>query len=219
MDKVALPDGWVWENPKAEPVPGGMVEVKAVRQDAGNYEKNFEVIYQISREPEIIVETDYEYTTDSNGRLVKQYQIGESDEIVIKSSGALDRLKTLEVDGKTIDPAHYSLKSGSTILTFTKAYMDTLSVENHSVKLTYEVGSVEVLIQVSKKTSEETKPEGGKPEEEKKDEPNQADGAGTVTSPKTGEDSSVVTYLIPLFLMLAILSIYGKKKSQERMTD
>lgn len=208
MEDVTLPDGWVWENPKTEPVPGGKIEVKAVHKDAENYEKNYEVTYLISKNPEVIEETDYEYSVSPDGKLVKSYEIGEDEGIIIKSTGALEKLQTVELDGQIVDAANYTLKSGSTILNFKKAYMDGLSVGEHSVRLTYEVGNVEVLIHVSETKDEETDIE----------EPNQAGSStsGTKLSPKTGEETPGILYLLPLFAVLMVVSAYADRRSRKK---
>ena len=62
------------------------------------------------------------------------------------------------VDGKTVDPKYYTVKSGSTIVTFTKEFMDSLSVGEHEVKFLFTNGTAKATITVVEKQTEETKP-------------------------------------------------------------
>lgn len=62
------------------------------------------------------------------------------------------------VDGKTVDPKYYTVKSGSTIVTFTKEFLDSLSVGDHEVKLLFTNGTAKATITVVEKQTEETKP-------------------------------------------------------------
>ncbi len=206
LESVKLPEGWVWEDPETEVVPGGKVKVTAVREDAENYESGYKVDYWISKEPDLIQNTDYEYEIREDGKAQKSYHIGRDEGVVIHTTGALDRLQKVQVDGRDVDSKDYTLRNGSTILTFTKAYMDKLSVGEHSVKLSYEVGSVEVIVKVS-----ETKTETGT--ETDSAEENKANGPA---SPKTGEEGMVMIYLIPLFAALAAASAMAGRKRNKK---
>lgn len=62
------------------------------------------------------------------------------------------------VDGKTVDPKYYTVKSGSTIVTFTKEFLDSLSVGDHEVKFLFTNGTAKATITVVEKQTEETKP-------------------------------------------------------------
>ncbi len=63
------------------------------------------------------------------------------------------------VDGKTVDPKYYTVKSGSTIVTFTKEFLDSLSVGDHEVKFLFTNGTAKATITVVEKQTEETKPD------------------------------------------------------------
>ena len=62
------------------------------------------------------------------------------------------------VDGKTVDPKYYTVKSGSTIITFTKEFLDSLSVGEHEVKFLFTNGTAKATITVVEKQAQETKP-------------------------------------------------------------
>ncbi len=138
-EQIELPEGYVWKEP-VELIPGGTVTATAVSED-GNI-----IVYQLSKNPELIPDGDYQETPD--GKPVKVYEAGKDEGLTVRATGALEKLRSVKVDGKAVDAGDYTLKSGSTILTFTKAYMDTLSEGEHTVTLDYEVGSVELLVRV-----------------------------------------------------------------------
>lgn len=62
------------------------------------------------------------------------------------------------VDGKTVDPKYYTVKSGSTIVTFTKEFLDSLSVGDHEVKFLFTNGTAKATITVVEKQAQKTKP-------------------------------------------------------------
>ena len=62
------------------------------------------------------------------------------------------------VDGKTVDPKYYTVKSGSTIITFTKEFLDSLSVGDHEVKFLFTNGTAKATITAVEKQAQETKP-------------------------------------------------------------
>ncbi|MEF9941776.1 MAG: LPXTG cell wall anchor domain-containing protein [Lachnospiraceae bacterium] len=62
---------------------------------------------------------------------------GTNGSLQITCSGALGELTGIHVDGVLVDAANYTLKPGSTILTFNPAYLNSLSVGTHTVRFLY----------------------------------------------------------------------------------
>ena len=52
------------------------------------------------------------------------------------------------VDGKTLDSDKYTVKEGSTIVTFKNAYLDALSVGTYKITFVYDNGSVDGTLYV-----------------------------------------------------------------------
>ena len=52
------------------------------------------------------------------------------------------------VDGKTLDSDKYTVKEGSTIVTFKNAYLDILSVGTYKITFVYDNGSVDGTLYV-----------------------------------------------------------------------
>ncbi|MCC8101307.1 MAG: hypothetical protein LIP11_03305 [Clostridiales bacterium] len=84
-----------------------------------------------------------------------EYTIGKDTSAVIKCNGELSEFISVAVDGVIVDASNYTLTEGSTILTFTQDYMDSLSVGVHTVTLTYTGGrTVSALLTVKELTSD-----------------------------------------------------------------
>ncbi|HJB74949.1 MAG TPA: leucine-rich repeat domain-containing protein [Candidatus Eubacterium faecale] len=75
--------------------------------------------------PIIAADTDTEYLKNS------------ADTVKIHCEFALADFVSVAMDGETVDPSNYTLDDGSTILTFNPAYLDTLTVGDHTVALNY----------------------------------------------------------------------------------
>ncbi len=100
--------------------------------------------------------TDYSYTK------------GDRDGATIKCTGALEDFESVYVDNVLVNPSNYTLESGSTILTFTTKYLNTLSAGKHTVTMNYTYGSVDTDLTVREKTNPggsgtTSKPKPGKP--------------------------------------------------------
>jgi len=87
------------------------------------------------------------------------YTSGEvTSTAVITCSGEMGDFKSVTVDGVTLtEDSDYTLTSGSTIITFTKAYLETLSEGVHAVVLKYNtLGTIETTLKVIKAAKTET---------------------------------------------------------------
>ena len=115
------------------------------------------------------------------------------------------------VDGKTVDPKYYTVKSGSTIVTFTKEFLDSLSVGDHEVKFLFTNGTAKATITVVEKQTEETKPADNDKTDINKPAASQKPAQQTVAPAKkaainqkkatrTGDDNSAMLVLILMLL-------------------
>ena len=69
--------------------------------------------------------------------------LGTSDTATITCNGELKNFVNIFVDGIEVNNSNYILEEGSTILTFTAQYLNTLSVGRRAVTLNYTYGSVD----------------------------------------------------------------------------
>ena len=64
------------------------------------------------------------------------------------------------MDDNLVDSSNYTAVSGSTVITFNKDYMNSLTVGNHSLKLTYiDEGEATTTFTVAEKEKEEIIPQ------------------------------------------------------------
>lgn len=81
----------------------------------------------------------------------KEYLIGSGSNAVIKCTGELDDFVSAAVDGQLLDSSCYMVMEEPTVLTLLSAYLDTLSVGNHTVTLNYTYGSIDSTLTVIEK--------------------------------------------------------------------
>lgn len=109
--------------------------------------------------------TDFDWTAEELEIVPEatdySYMKGDRDGATIKCTGALDDFESVQVDGVLVDPGNYTLESGSTILTFTAKYLNTLSVGKHTVTMNYTYGSVNTDLTVHAQISSGGSSSGG----------------------------------------------------------
>lgn len=105
------------------------------------------------------------------------------------ANGSVEKFIGIKVDGKAVDAANYTVKSGSTIITLKPEYLNTLSVGKHTLTVIYTDGETSGEFEILEKAETET--------------------------PETGDNSNVA-FWIALFLIAAVcLSgtiAYSRKK-------
>ena len=74
---------------------------------------------------------------------------GKNENAAIHVDGALSDFVAVYVDGEEVDAANYTLTEGSTIVTFSAEYLESLSVGKHSVAIEFTDGYADVEITVS----------------------------------------------------------------------
>ena len=77
------------------------------------------------------------------------YQKGDEEGAKIYSTGTFSRFQGIKKDGVEVDSANYTAEEGSTVITFTKAYMESLSDGEHVFELVFRDGSINATVQVT----------------------------------------------------------------------
>lgn len=80
-----------------------------------------------------ILNNEYELT-NSDGKTYTPTYNGSGTK-TIRSSAPLSKFKEVKVDDVTVDSSNYTLTEGSTIVTFKEAYLQSLSVGDHTFKI------------------------------------------------------------------------------------
>ena len=80
-----------------------------------------------------ILNNEYELTNSDGNTYTPTYN--GSGTMTIRSSAPLSKFKEVKVDDVTVDSSNYTLTEGSTIVTFKEAYLQSLSVGDHTFKI------------------------------------------------------------------------------------
>ncbi len=201
LAEIELPDGWTWQDTSIRIQPGRITTATAVHQNG--YQMEIEVTGKL-----II------FTEGTNS----EYTIGLNGSASIHCNGVLNALQSVEMDGKTVDPSNYDQKEGSTIITFKKAYLDTLNVGTHTVTLVYESGRIETSLEIKKsgETTTQTKYTSGTSTGTTRT--NTTETKSTTTGAKTGDHTNVAVMAALAVLSLGVcLLLLAKRKKQHKM--
>lgn len=135
---------------------------------------------------------------------------GSADGLSVRANGALDKFQNVKVDGAVVDASNYTATSGSTIITFKKEYLSTLTPGTHNITIAFTDGEASTNVTIAAVTAEQ---------------PNtvQAPAAQAVQAtaqkddvPKTGEADAVTAWMILSVCSFAgMIYLYGfrRKKS------
>ena len=160
-----------------------------------------------------------------------EHVISSGKTATIYCNGPLDKFVKVLVDGNVVDESCYSLKEGSTILTFTAEYLDTLAVGEHDVTLVYTYDKVSTVLNIIEETSVDEPTTQTPADETTADEPTtqtpaedstvdetatQAPGSGNSTSPETGNARYIagISSAI-LFAAAGVAFVYAKKRKED----
>ncbi|MGX8833893.1 hypothetical protein ACWG0P_06740 [Amedibacillus sp. YH-ame6] len=151
----------------------------------------------VVEEPEIIIGAGF------------TYQINKNRDMEVTCSGKLEDLVEVYVDGVILHKDHYTLRSGSTIITLKASYLNTLTVGKHTLKLQYKGDvSAETYFLIASKNAE--KEPGNDIEEVEKEE-------GTKT-PSTGDRTMVGLWMMSMLCTGGYI-VYRYKKKHDNIEE
>ena len=156
----------------------------------------------------------------------KSYTIGANGMVSIHCSGKPSELESVEMDDVIVYVTNYTISEGSTIVTFMPAYLETLSVGDHTVILNYSGGrSVGTTLTVSEQTTEgdDESIEGDESSEENEStETDNSTMAGNDAllddGPDTGDMNSLARHFLLVIMATVVMSGYafGNKRKKQR---
>ena len=82
----------------------------------------------------------------------------ETQEFYLRADADIEKFVSVAVDGEIVDPKYYTVKEGSTIIIFTKGFMDTLAGGEHVVTFNFTDGVATANIKVDKKNEPSSSP-------------------------------------------------------------
>ncbi len=121
--------------------------------------------------------TDYKILEGDGSQWIQETE----GSIAFRVNGAVEKFTGLLADGEPLDAKHYTVKSGSTIVTLEESYLDTLPVGSHSLTFLYLDGQVSGEFEVQAKDGPDNPDNPG--ETALPDSPDRPDGPGETTPP------------------------------------
>ena len=141
------------------------------------------------------------------------WQKSGTDGLSFTSNAAFADFLKVQVDGKDVAASNYAVKEGSTIVTLTAAYLDTLSAGKHTLSIVSANGTATTEFTITAVQGGDDSQTGGTtPQEPGKNE-------GAVTSPQTGDSSNVVLGVSLLFASgvgLFGAAVYSRKRKYSK---
>lgn len=121
----------------------------------------------------------------------------ETDPLTFVLDGEASLFKDLYIDGKLVDKGNYEIKSGSTIVTISSDYLETLDIGNHKIKAIYSNGSTpETNFSVVEKTISE---------DNKNEEIITSNETTKIENPQTGDN--IIMYIA--IMLMSALGVFG----------
>ena len=124
IDKVSI-------NGKETEVLNGEISIIAKTEDIN-------VVAAFSKENEEVDTSDYKFLDGEN----QTYTIGRDDFAAFRVDADYTLFNDAYVDNNKVEKTNYTIKSGSTIITFTKSYLDNVSEGRHVLKMEYSNGRI-----------------------------------------------------------------------------
>ena len=126
-----------------------------------------------------------------------------SDTITIRANGKFEKFEGIKVDDKSVDKKYYTAKSGSTIVTLSADYLNTLDIGEHRIAFVYDDGEVETTFKIAEKNITDTTNNANK---------------NNPSTPKTGDASNMPLWIAGLTIsgVLFVLVLGCKVKGTKR---
>ena len=145
------------------------------------------------------------------------FTLGDSNNITITCSGALNDLTAIKVNGVELEEANRELESGSTVLTLKNSYLNTLSVGTYTVTFEYGANSKDATLNVVEATNNNDDNNNNNDNTNTNDNTNDNTNTNTNNSNSNNPQTSynVVDYVYTLIIGIICLAggtVYLKRK-------
>lgn len=126
---------------------------------------------------------------------------GDPNELVFRSEATFDKFVCVKIDGVEIDASNFTAEEGSTIIKLHASYLETLSIDKHSIEIVSKDGRASTRFLIKGKSN--TTPLGSPAAPDK--------------TPKTGDSSKIALWAVLLVVSLGAvigLNVKGKKRKR-----
>lgn len=161
----------------------------------------------------------YDIIKGANGT----YTVNSGGGYTLRANGEFSKFVSVEVDGKIVDAQYYTVKSGSTSVTFTKEYMNSLSAGKHVTKVNFTDGAAETTFVIAKdpqKNPQKTPQKDTKTttNTDTKVTANKGIAANTNVSkvPQTGDSNHMMIWVILLAVSGVVLVVVNRLRRTRR---
>ncbi len=96
---------------------------------------------------------DYDFLDNTDDQT---YYVGVDKSLTLKINALLEKFKSVYIDGKEVSSKNYTTKSGSTIITFKKTYLDKLAEGTHEVVVNFTDGTASTTLTIDKSKNPKT---------------------------------------------------------------
>lgn len=97
----------------------------------------------------VMLKIEAEHLNISADKSDLSFQKGDEAGAKLYCSGAFARFRGIRKDGAEVSAEHYTAEKGSTVITFTKAYMESLSEGEHTFELVFRDGSIPAKVVIT----------------------------------------------------------------------
>jgi len=142
------------------------------------------------------------------------YTIHKNDTYTLRADGEFGKFVNVELDGTVVDSKYYTATSGSTVITFTKAYLEGLPVGQHTVRVNFTDGYAETTLTVARKESKKNAAETSETKDTAAPVSQSAAAAGASgpQSPATGDSSNLLLWLTVALVSAGALTLVGMRR-------
>lgn len=174
---------------------------------SGTYKETFEVTTDKGTKAEVAVSFTVAPKPENAPKIIKgtdsQWTKGSKDGLSFTSNAEFEKFKKVMIDGKDTDASHYSVQSGSTIVTLKAEYLETLKTGKHTVSIVSENGTADASFTIEG-SADKPAPDKQVPSEKGK----------STKAPQTGDNSHLFLWLILLALCGGTITVIGIRRKR-----
>lgn len=185
-------------------------EVEYTRIGDESDTQSFWVETDLAMTPTTAEASDYKIIEGANGTWTKN----SDGTLTFRANGDFSKFTSVKVDGVLVDQKNYTAVSGSTIITFMKEYLATLSNGIHKLTVVYTDGECSTNFTV-KEAAKPQKQDDGKKQDDSKADTTQTD--NSASAPKTGdttEQGRLIMLVGATAIVIAADMIYRRKRNK-----